>query len=677
MVVQSDYGVSDFYRAVLHSVAAGDYLETRRERDPSVMAVAKKQIPIVLSGLNEGEVESLMAGIMLDNSGVGRPKLVSTVLFEKFKSLFPEFYNLEMNFNNSVLLSSAANYSAPIPNSINPSLDSIYVQSLNEKVSGLTEARKEELAQKLAKYRSNGGASKTTLDTFLVYSVGQEINGKSYLIDEIASRLRKSSDPICGEDVSSKNAGGIVLPNPDEENVTSIEEKSLESKVGSVSSLSKKEKVMNLSNRGYSPKEIASELGLKVSTVYIYKSAASKKLSGGSTKELSLEEKVAGEEVSESALELENEILYITSLIVDGKKLEGLSKRENKVLKMLAGYGFDKEYNKTEIAKMLSVSTSSVSKIKKKALTKLGFYNTLEPNEVNLGDVSSKGNLKQKAISHKSLPVSSAKYGNDDYVSNQMMMNSIRTHCDTVSMAEEQALFSIYRKDLDPKVKNKIISANVKFVVKVALEYRGCPIPLPELVNEGCMGLIRAAESFDHTRGLKFISYAVWWAKAYITRAINEQGSLIQIPANQNLKVRKALNERKETVTNEIRELLNLGGIGDSFDSPLRDGSKTTLSDVLTDTNACRPDNYVEVGKTEQFVKELLSELSEKETKVLKGLYGLSGGRIQTLREVGESLNLSHECIRQLRDKALTKLKSGSRKIDIRKKLDSYLTATN
>ena len=84
----------------------------------------------------------------------------------------------------------------------------------------------------------------------------------------------------------------------------------------------------------------------------------------------------------------------------------------------------------------------------------------------------------------------------------------------------------------------------MRFVLKVAIRYRHCPIPLPDLVSEGAMGLIRAIESFEHSRGLKFISYGVWWIKAYITRAINEQGNLIRLPANQHLRVRKALKEQ-------------------------------------------------------------------------------------------------------------------------------------
>ena len=120
-----------------------------------------------------------------------------------------------------------------------------------------------------------------------------------------------------------------------------------------------------------------------------------------------------------------------------------------------------------------------------------------------------------------------------------------------LSREEEQILFQ-KAKEGDKIARKKLISANMRFVLKVAIQYRGCPIPLPDLVSEGAMGLVRAIESFEHTRGLKFISYGVWWIKAYITRAINEQGNLIRLPANQHLRVRKALHEQSRG--KEIRQ---------------------------------------------------------------------------------------------------------------------------
>ncbi len=247
-----------------------------------------------------------------------------------------------------------------------------------------------------------------------------------------------------------------------------------------------------------------------------------------------------------------------------------------------------------------------------------------------------------------------------------------------VSKKEEQELFRLCREG-NAKARATLLSANMRFVLKVALQYRGCPIPLPDLVSEGAMGLVRAIESFDHTRGLKFISYAVWWIKAYITRAINEQGSLIRLPANQHLRVRKALKESANggEINDEIRELIKLGERGGSFDAPLSEGSKMTYSEVISDEKAGLPDNNAEISEVERFTRELLGEVPEREAKVLKGLYGIGFEAPQTLREVGDSLNISHERVRQLRDQALRRLKKSKFKDILAEKLEGYIDATS
>ena len=243
---------------------------------------------------------------------------------------------------------------------------------------------------------------------------------------------------------------------------------------------------------------------------------------------------------------------------------------------------------------------------------------------------------------------------------------------------EEQELFRLCF-DGDKRARAKLLSSNMRFVLKVALQYRGCPIPLPDLVSEGAMGLVRAVESFDHTRGLKFISYAVWWIKAYITRAINEQGSLIRLPANQHLRVRKALKDNAlgTALSDEIQELIRLGERGGSFDSPLKEGSKTTFSEVLADKKAERPDKNAEITGVEGFTRELLDELPNRESKVLKGLYGVGFEEPQTLREVGESLDISHERVRQLRDQALRRLRKSKYRETLKEKFEGYVDAVD
>jgi len=238
-----------------------------------------------------------------------------------------------------------------------------------------------------------------------------------------------------------------------------------------------------------------------------------------------------------------------------------------------------------------------------------------------------------------------------------------------LSRLEEQQLFKLAARG-NRRAKEKLISANMRFVLKVAIQYRSSPIPLPDLVSEGAMGLVRAIESFDYSRGLKFISYGVWWIKAYITRAINEQGTLIRLPANQHLRVRRALKEqaRGNEVEDDIRELIQMGQRGVSFDSPLSDGSKTTYAEVLCDEFQPSPETDTEINGIEEITQQVISRLPSREARVVAGIFGINQDSPLTLREVGENLNISHERVRQLRDQALRRLRrSGSQAILLEK----------
>jgi RNA polymerase primary sigma factor len=243
---------------------------------------------------------------------------------------------------------------------------------------------------------------------------------------------------------------------------------------------------------------------------------------------------------------------------------------------------------------------------------------------------------------------------------------------------EEQQLFRLAAQG-NEKAREKLISANMRFVLKVAIQYRGCPIPLPDLVSEGAMGLVRAINSFDYSRGLKFISYAVWWIKAYITKAINEQGGLIRLPANQHLRVRKALKDQfhGEEISEDIRELIQLGQGGVSFDAPLKDDSKSTYSEVLPDENAANPETETDIASMVDLARDLLDQLPDREARVIAGVFGINQDAPQTLREVGESLNISHERVRQLRDKALSRIRKQNSKDFLFEKYEGFLAAIN
>ena len=243
-----------------------------------------------------------------------------------------------------------------------------------------------------------------------------------------------------------------------------------------------------------------------------------------------------------------------------------------------------------------------------------------------------------------------------------------------LSRQEEQTLFYLASQG-NRRAKQKLISANMRFVLKVAIQYRGCPISLPDLVSEGAMGLVRAIDSFDSSRGLKFISYGVWWIKAYITRAINEQGSLIRLPANQHLRLRRALKEQAHggEVAEDILELIQMVQNSISFDAPIMDDARSSYADILPDESLISADYISDMDHTESLIQRLIKHLPEREAKVLSGIYGVNQEAALPLREVGEGLNISHERVRQLRDQALRRLRRAGNSVFLEEKFESYL----
>ncbi|GHV13622.1 hypothetical protein AGMMS49938_08470 [Fibrobacterales bacterium] len=224
-----------------------------------------------------------------------------------------------------------------------------------------------------------------------------------------------------------------------------------------------------------------------------------------------------------------------------------------------------------------------------------------------------------------------------------------------LSLDEEKLLLE--NKD-NLVARQRIIDANMRFILKVAIQYRGCPIPLTDLVNEGARGLMRAIETFDPSRGLKFISYGVWWIKAFITKAINEQGNMVRIPANQHLKIRKGLNEQAmgREVSDDTLQLIHLGRKGVSIDHPLKNESKSNFAESLPDDNAIDPESTSDIQTAEDCIRNILRDLPIRERNVIIGIYGIGVATPQTLREVGESMGISHERVRQLRVQAIKRI---------------------
>jgi len=255
--------------------------------------------------------------------------------------------------------------------------------------------------------------------------------------------------------------------------------------------------------------------------------------------------------------------------------------------------------------------------------------------------------------------------------------------------AEEEVVLAKKIKQGDQSALEKLTKANLRFVVSVAKQYQNRGLSLGDLVSEGNLGLIKAAQRFDETRGFKFISYAVWWIRQSILQALAEMSRVVRLPLNKvsNIsKINKAFSQleqefEREPTSKEIADIL-----GDdehdvqnvryaaarhiSVDNPLRQGEEGTLLDVISDPNAVQTDVTVEY--TESLSKEIersLSSLSGRHKDVIKLFYGIGTKNSMSLEDIGQKYNLTKERIRQIKIKALALLKMNTRS----KRLKAYL----
>ena len=254
-----------------------------------------------------------------------------------------------------------------------------------------------------------------------------------------------------------------------------------------------------------------------------------------------------------------------------------------------------------------------------------------------------------------------------------------------VTPDEEVELAQRIRKG-DQEALEKLTRANLRFVVSVAKQYQNQGLSLPDLINEGNLGLIKAAEKFDETRGFKFISYAVWWIRQSILQALAEQSRIVRLPLNQvgSLnKINKALtrfeqeNERQPTneelsemidvPKDKISDTLRVGSRHVSVDAPFVEGEDNSLLDVLPNDDSPSADKGLVNESLNTEIERALSTLTDREREIVKSFFGI-GCQEMTLEEIGERFGLTRERVRQIKEKAIRRLKGQKSKL-----LKSYL----
>ena len=245
-----------------------------------------------------------------------------------------------------------------------------------------------------------------------------------------------------------------------------------------------------------------------------------------------------------------------------------------------------------------------------------------------------------------------------------------------ISIEEEVELAQAIKRG-DRRALDKLTRANLRFVVSVAKQYQNQGLSLPDLINEGNLGLIKAAEKFDETRGFKFISYAVWWIRQAILQALAEQARIVRLPLNQVgtlNKISKALakfeqeNERRPSAEelakelnlpeDKITETLKVAGRHISVDAPFVEGEENSLLDVLTSDDTPSTDSVLLDESLSSEINQVLTNLTEREAEIVKCFFGICGYPEMTLDEIGMKYDLTRERVRQIKEKAIRKLRN-------------------
>jgi RNA polymerase primary sigma factor len=248
--------------------------------------------------------------------------------------------------------------------------------------------------------------------------------------------------------------------------------------------------------------------------------------------------------------------------------------------------------------------------------------------------------------------------------------------------ADEEVELARRIKNGDRAALERLTKANLRFVVSVSKQYQNQGLALPDLINEGNLGLIKAAERFDETRGFKFISYAVWWIRQSILQALAEQARIVRLPLNKigNInRINKAFSELEQKFerppsadelaefldcsTEEVKQSLSHTGRHVSMDAPLIDGdeSSSSMYDVMTTDSLPNPDSGLVLESLRRDIRTSLRTLTSRESEVVSMFYGLEGKMPMSLEEIGSKFDLTRERVRQIKEKAIRRLKHTSK----------------
>lgn len=255
--------------------------------------------------------------------------------------------------------------------------------------------------------------------------------------------------------------------------------------------------------------------------------------------------------------------------------------------------------------------------------------------------------------------------------------------------ADEEVVLAKKIKEGDQRALDKLVKANLRFVVSVSKQYQNQGLSLPDLINEGNLGLIKAAQRFDETRGFKFISYAVWWIRQSILQALAEQSRIVRLPLNKIGAINKInktfskleqelerepsfdeISEMMDLLPDDIQDIMRNSNRHMSMDAPLSFGEDAgNMYDLMENDAALKPDRALLSESLKQEIDRALSTLTGREADVVKLFFGLNGSHAHTLEEIGEKFELTRERVRQIKEKAVRRLKHGSRS----KLLKAYL----